>query len=66
MVAIFIAFFPLSLGANYAARALVPDWSLVLRLLTSSLVMIPLMTYVVMPWITRLLAPWLNGAQSRP
>jgi antibiotic biosynthesis monooxygenase (ABM) superfamily enzyme len=63
MVAIFIAFFPLSLGANYAARALVPDWSLVLRILASSLVMIPLMTYVVMPWITRLLAPWLNRSR---
>lgn len=60
MCAIFLVFFPLSVAANYAARELLPDVPLVVRVLVSVLVMTPVMTYLALPWITRLLAPWLN------
>ncbi len=60
MCAIFVVFFPLSVAANYATSHLLPDVPLPLRVLTSVVVMTPIMTYLALPWITRLLAPWLN------
>lgn len=60
MCAIFLVFFPLSVGANWASSHLFPDLVLPLRVLVSVVVMTPVMTYVALPFITRLLAPWLN------
>jgi antibiotic biosynthesis monooxygenase (ABM) superfamily enzyme len=34
----------------------VPIW---LRVLVTTLVLTPIMTYTVLPWVTRMLRPWL-------
>jgi len=60
MITVFLVFFPLSLGVNYAARQWASTWPLPLRVLTSVAILSPVMTYVALPWITRLLSPWLN------
>jgi antibiotic biosynthesis monooxygenase (ABM) superfamily enzyme len=60
MVSIFLVFFPLSLLANWALLPLIGTWPLVLRVLTTVLLMTPLMTYVLMPAVTRALRPWLT------
>ncbi|MCL6263554.1 hypothetical protein [Craterilacuibacter sp. RT1T] len=61
-VAVWLAFFPVSLLVN----AVLGDWlaSLVLplRVLLSTLLLTPLMVCVVIPWVTRLLAGWLQPA----
>jgi len=59
MVSIFLVFYPLSLGINWALAPLVADWWLPLRVLLLVLLVTPLMTYVALPLITRALRPWL-------
>lgn len=62
MVSIFIAFFPLSLGANAALGPFTAEWPLVWRVLTTIVLVTPVMTYVAMPLVTRALRPWLLRA----
>ena len=62
MVSIFIAFFPLSLLANWALTPVSALLPLPLRVLVLVLVVTPIMTYIGLPAITRLLRPWLTGA----
>jgi len=38
-----------------------PDLPLLVRGLTSTLLMTPVMTYLVLPWMTRRLSWWLQG-----
>ena len=59
-VTIFLVFFPLSLLSNWAVGHTIADWPLPLRVLTSVVVMTPLMTYLLLPWITRRMAWWLH------
>ncbi|MEY2849050.1 MAG: hypothetical protein RI885_1717 [Actinomycetota bacterium] len=59
MISIFIVFFPLSLGANALLLPVIGDWPLVLRVLTTVVVVTPIMTYLAMPFVTRALRPWL-------
>ena len=63
-VVIWLVFFPLSLAATWAAGRLVPDLVLVLRVLATTLVMTPVMTYLALPWVTRSFAWWLHGQPS--
>ena len=58
-----LGFFPLNLGFTVLVSSLVPGWNevpAVLRVLTTTIILIPLMAYVVLPWITRMLRPWLQ------
>jgi uncharacterized protein len=59
MISIFIVFYPLSVGANYALSpfaTVLPIW---LRALTSVVLLSPIMTYIALPLVTRALRPWL-------
>jgi antibiotic biosynthesis monooxygenase (ABM) superfamily enzyme len=62
-VAIGLGFFPLNVIFTYLVTGVDPHWNdipTVLRILLTTLVMAPTMTYVVMPFITRRLRPWLH------
>ena len=61
MVVIWLAFFPLSLLSGWILGATVPGLPLLPRVLLTTLVMTPLMTYVVLPRMTRALEWWLHG-----
>jgi antibiotic biosynthesis monooxygenase (ABM) superfamily enzyme len=60
-VAIWLAFFPVSLTFNLLFGGLLADLPLVWRVLLSTLALTPLMTYWFIPFATRLLAPWLHA-----
>ena len=64
-VAIWLAFFPVSLLFNALFGNLLGELSLVARILLSTLALTPLMTYLFIPLSTRLLASWLH-APRRP
>lgn len=61
-VAIWLAFFPVSLVFNMVFGGALGELGLVSRILISTLALTPLMTYLFIPLATRLLAPWLNAA----
>ncbi|NQD92613.1 antibiotic biosynthesis monooxygenase [Pseudomonas sp. CrR25] len=63
-IAIWLAFFPVSLGFNLLFGSSLADFSLVTRVLLSTLALTPLMTYLFIPLATRLLAPWLHRQRS--
>ncbi|MTG90683.1 antibiotic biosynthesis monooxygenase [Cellulosimicrobium sp. BIT-GX5] len=61
-VSIWLGFFPVNLAFTLLVGALVPAWDdvpVVPRVLATTLVLTPVMTYLVLPRVTRLLAPWL-------
>ncbi|MEH6484180.1 MULTISPECIES: antibiotic biosynthesis monooxygenase [Pseudomonas] len=60
-VAIWLAFFPVSLAFNLLFGGLLADFPLITRVLLSTLALTPLMTYLFIPLSTRLLAPWLQA-----
>ena len=63
-VTIWLGFFPVNL-AFALLMSLVPPWDgvpLALRVLASTLVLTPIMTYWVLPWVTRMLRGWLAPA----
>jgi antibiotic biosynthesis monooxygenase (ABM) superfamily enzyme len=60
-VMIWFAFFPLSLAVTLLLGRTVPDMATAPRVLLSTVVMTPVMTYVVLPWLTRRLEWWLQG-----
>ena len=64
MVAIFIAFYPLSLAMNALAGWLIPGWPLWLRVRASVVAVTPIMTYAALPLVTRALRPWLSRRRS--
>jgi antibiotic biosynthesis monooxygenase (ABM) superfamily enzyme len=59
MVSIFLVFYPLSVGANYALSPFAGALPIWLRVLISVLVLTPVMTYLALPFVTRALRPWL-------
>jgi antibiotic biosynthesis monooxygenase (ABM) superfamily enzyme len=61
MVVIWLAFFPLSLLMSWLLGLTAPGLPLLPRVLLSTVVMTPLMTYVVLPRMTRALEWWLHG-----
>lgn len=61
MLMIWFAFFPLSLLTGATLATVAPGLDLVPRVLLSTVVMTPLMTYVVLPQLTRRLEWWLHG-----
>jgi uncharacterized protein len=60
-VMIWFAFFPLSLAVTLVLGSTVPDLDTVPRVLLSTVVMTPIMTYLVLPWLTRSFGWWLEG-----
>ncbi|MFY0731104.1 antibiotic biosynthesis monooxygenase [Pseudomonas sp. NFX15] len=64
-VAIWLAFFPVSLLFNFVLGPLLGDMALLPRVFISTLCLTPLMVYVFIPLSTRLLANWLNSAPAR-
>lgn len=61
-VTIWLGFFPVNLVFSYLMTP-VPGWGEVplwLRVLVTTLVLTPIMTYWVLPWVTRTLRHWLN------
>jgi antibiotic biosynthesis monooxygenase (ABM) superfamily enzyme len=60
-VMIWTAFFPLSLVAALLVGWLTPALPVVPRVLLTTVVMTPIMTYVVLPQLTRRLDRWLHG-----
>lgn len=60
-VAIWLGFFPVNLAFSYAVSPL-PFWGdldIWLRVLITTLVLTPIMTFWVLPWVTRMIRPWL-------
>lgn len=64
-VAIWLAFFPVSLLFNFLLGPLLGEMSLLPRVLISTLCLTPLMVYFFIPLSTRMLASWLQGAPTR-
>ncbi|MDA4890680.1 antibiotic biosynthesis monooxygenase [Microbacterium resistens] len=61
-VSIWLGFFPVNLLFTYLMTP-VPGWDAVpiwLRVLVTTVVLTPIMTYAVLPWVTRMLRSWLN------
>ena len=65
-VVIWVAFFPTNVLFTWLLTPVIGHWPLVLRVLASTLLLTPLMTYLVLPQVTRLLQPWLSGRRARP
>jgi uncharacterized protein len=57
---IWLAFFPTSLALTYLLVPFSEGWSPVLRVLVSTLVATPWMTYAFLPFVTRLCRRWLS------
>ncbi|AEV84213.1 antibiotic biosynthesis monooxygenase [Actinoplanes sp. SE50] len=57
---IWLGFFPVSLLSGWLLAPHLITLNLVLRTLISTLVLTPIMTYLVLPRITRILQPWLR------
>jgi antibiotic biosynthesis monooxygenase (ABM) superfamily enzyme len=64
-VAIWLAFFPVSLLFNFVLGPLLSEMSLLPRIFVSTLCLTPLMVYFFIPLSTRLLAGWLNSKPVR-
>jgi antibiotic biosynthesis monooxygenase (ABM) superfamily enzyme len=60
-VAIWCAFFPVSLLFNWLFGPLLTDVALVPRMLVTTLALTPMMVFVFIPISMRLLGPWLRG-----
>jgi hypothetical protein len=61
-VTIWVGFFPTNLLASWLL-GFIPGFAevpLVLRVLATTLMLTPVMTYAVLPWVTRMLQPWLQ------
>lgn len=63
-VAIWLAFFPVSLIFNFVLGPLLGELELVPRVLVSTLALTPLMVYLFIPLSTHLLANWLHPAPT--
>jgi antibiotic biosynthesis monooxygenase (ABM) superfamily enzyme len=59
-VVIWLAFFPLSLLMTWLTTRFLPDLPLLPRVFGTTVVMTPIMTYVVLPRMTRALGWWLH------
>ena len=58
---IWIAFFPTSLTLSYLLSPFSADWPVVVRVLVTTLLATPWMTYVLLPFVTRLFGRWLKA-----
>ncbi|WP_249975283.1 antibiotic biosynthesis monooxygenase [Vreelandella olivaria] len=63
-VAVWLAFFPISLMFQWIFGGVLADWALIPKVLTSTLMLTPVMVFVFIPLSMRILAPWLQGKWS--
>ena len=63
-VAVWLAFFPISLLFQWAFGSVLAEWPLIPRVLMSTMMLTHVMVFVFIPLSTRLLAPWLQGKWS--
>ncbi|MDX1713192.1 MAG: antibiotic biosynthesis monooxygenase [Halomonas venusta] len=63
-IAVWLAFFPISLLFNWVFGSILADWPMVPRVLVSTMMLTPVMVFLFIPLSTRLLAPWLEGKWS--
>ncbi|QJQ97131.1 antibiotic biosynthesis monooxygenase [Halomonas sp. PA5] len=63
-VAVWLAFFPVSLMFQWLFGGVLSSWPLVPKVLISTLILTPIMVFYFIPLSTRLLAPWLQGQTS--
>ena len=59
---IWVAFFPTSLALTYLLSPFSAGWPVVLRVLVTTVLATPWMTYVLLPFVTRLFGRWLKGS----
>lgn len=59
-VVIFLALFPFSLVLNLVLGPLISGWNVVARVLLSSIIIVPYMTWLGVPYISKWLRPWLT------
>jgi antibiotic biosynthesis monooxygenase (ABM) superfamily enzyme len=64
-VTIWIVFFPVNLLATVTLGRFLADLHVVLRVMITTLVLTPLMTYLLLPWVTARLEWWLHGRRWR-
>lgn len=64
MCIIWLAFFPTSVALTYASAGFTRDWLPVFRVLLTTLVATPLMTYLILPRVTKLFQPWLTRTRG--
>jgi antibiotic biosynthesis monooxygenase (ABM) superfamily enzyme len=67
-VSIWVGFFPVNLVLNVVFGAVFPWWAsfpVLPRILISTIILTPIMTYWVLPLATRLLRPWLLAPAGR-
>ena len=61
-VIIGLALFPMSLLINWLLGPSISSWNVALRVLLSTAIIVPYMTWLGVPWLTRWLHGWLNPA----
>ncbi len=64
MTVIWMAFFPTSVALSYLLAPLTPGWPIVLRVLLTTLIATPWMTYLLLPRMTKLFHPWLTRTRD--
>ena len=65
-VTIWLGFFPLNLAFTSLVNWLIPGWHQLWPLVTvlvTTLILTPIMTYLLLPFVTRMLHPWLQGTR---
>ncbi|MDQ7729255.1 antibiotic biosynthesis monooxygenase [Halomonas sp. SpR8] len=63
-VAVWLAFFPISLLFQWVFGGVLAGWALVPRVVVSTMMLTPVMVFVFIPLSMRLLSPWLQGKWS--
>jgi antibiotic biosynthesis monooxygenase (ABM) superfamily enzyme len=63
-IAVWLAFFPVSLVFNALLGETLAPLPLIPRILFSTLVLTPIMVCLFIPWVTRLLSGWLNSTPA--
>jgi antibiotic biosynthesis monooxygenase (ABM) superfamily enzyme len=63
-VAVWLAFFPVSLLFHWLFGSTFASWPMFPRVMVSTLMLTPIMVFVFIPLSMRLLAPWLEGKVS--
>ncbi|WP_436527227.1 antibiotic biosynthesis monooxygenase [Actinoplanes sp. HUAS TT8] len=64
-VTIWLGFFPVSLLAGWLLAPHLTGLHLILRTMITTLILTPIMTYLVLPRVTRALQPWLTGQRPK-
>jgi antibiotic biosynthesis monooxygenase (ABM) superfamily enzyme len=63
-VVIALAIYPASLVVNVVLGPVLADWALPLRVLATTAILVPFMTWAGVPWISRRLDGWLHRAPT--